>query len=165
MAPRPGPGRAISEALCPDCAFPCSRAPGRGLRTLAQPPPQAGGGLLERVCPVEAFSIVPRRLAGGLRPAPLGRRRDRKAHSATPQANRVRFSVRCALWARAGMRPSARSRARPSPAAERRSSGQATARACVQRAQEVPGSQADLFRVSLGVWPAREKLRAAVTRS
>ena len=32
------------------------------------PPPQAGGGLLERVCPVEQLSIVPRRLAGGLVP-------------------------------------------------------------------------------------------------
>ena len=68
MVPRPDLGRALSEALCPDCVFPCSRAPNRGLRTLAQPPPQAGGGLLERVCPVEPFSIVPRRLAGGLVP-------------------------------------------------------------------------------------------------
>ena len=31
-------------------------------------PPQPGGGLLEHICPVEAFSIVPRRLAGGLVP-------------------------------------------------------------------------------------------------
>ena len=59
---------APSATLCPDCAFPCSRAPGRGLRTLAQTPPQPGGGLPERVCPVEPFSIVPRRLAGGLVP-------------------------------------------------------------------------------------------------
>ena len=46
--------------------------PNRDLRTLAQPPPQPGGGLLERVCPVEAFSIVPRRLAGGCAPRPSG---------------------------------------------------------------------------------------------
>ena len=38
---------------------------GRDLRALAQPPRQPGGGLLERICPVELFSIVPRRLAGG----------------------------------------------------------------------------------------------------
>ena len=36
-------------------------------------PPQAGGGLLERICPVEAFFIVPRSLAGGC-PTPPGRR-------------------------------------------------------------------------------------------
>ena len=59
---------APSATLCPDCAFPCSRTPGRGLRTLAQTPRQAGGGFPERVCPVEPFSIVPRRLAGGLVP-------------------------------------------------------------------------------------------------
>ena len=68
MVPRSGPRRSVNEALCPDCAFPCSRAPDRGLRTLAQPPPQPGGGLLERVCPVEQLSIVPRSLAGGLVP-------------------------------------------------------------------------------------------------
>ena len=68
MVPRPGPRRSVSEALCPDCVFPYSQAPGRGLRTLAQTPPQPGGGLLERVCPVGPFSIVPRRLAGGLVP-------------------------------------------------------------------------------------------------
>ena len=146
-------------------------SPRPGLAGPGATPPQAGGGLLECVCPVEAFSIVPRRLAGGcptlpgrrdvterrtLAPAPHG-----KAQSARRGSHRPRLSVR--RWA--GMRPSARPRARPSPAAGRRSSGQATARACVQRAQEVPGSQADLFRVSLGIWPAREKLRATVTRS
>ena len=31
-------------------------------------PPQPGGGLLERICPVGPLSIVPRRLAGGLVP-------------------------------------------------------------------------------------------------
>ena len=36
-------------------------------------PPQPGGGVLERVCPVGPFSIVPRRLAGGLHPASPGR--------------------------------------------------------------------------------------------
>ena len=35
-------------------------------------PPQPGGGLPERICPVEAFSIVPRRLAGGGAPRPPG---------------------------------------------------------------------------------------------
>ena len=48
MVPRPGPRRSVSEALCPDCVFPYSQAPGRGLRTLAQPPPQPGGGLVPR---------------------------------------------------------------------------------------------------------------------
>ena len=37
-------------------------------------PPQAGGGLLERICPVEVFSIVPRSLAGGCPTPPPGRR-------------------------------------------------------------------------------------------
>ena len=45
----------------------------RDLRVPAQPAPQAGGGLLERVCPVGPFSIVPRSLAGGC-PTPPGRR-------------------------------------------------------------------------------------------
>ena len=45
----------------------------RDLRTLAQPAPQAGGWLLERICPVELLSIVPRSLAGGC-PTPPGRR-------------------------------------------------------------------------------------------
>ena len=45
----------------------------RDLRTLAQPAPQAGGWLLERICPVEPLSIVPRSLAGGC-PTPPGRR-------------------------------------------------------------------------------------------
>ena len=56
MVPRPGPGRAISEALCPDCAFPRGQAPGRGLRTLAQPPLRLGGRLPERICPVGPLS-------------------------------------------------------------------------------------------------------------
>ena len=55
----------------------------RDLRTLAQAAPQAGGGLLERICPVEAFSIVPRSLAGGLPHTSRAPRRDGKAHSAT----------------------------------------------------------------------------------
>jgi len=42
------------------------------LRTLAQPAPQAGGRLPERICPVEPFSKVPRSLAGGY-PTPPGR--------------------------------------------------------------------------------------------
>ncbi len=50
MVPRPGPGRAISEALCPDCAFPRGQAPGRGLRAPAQPL-RLGGRLPERICP------------------------------------------------------------------------------------------------------------------
>ena len=62
--------RILRDAGAADCAFPCSRAPGRGLRTLAQTPRQPGGGLPERICPVEPFSIVPRSLAGGFGPAP-----------------------------------------------------------------------------------------------
>ena len=72
MVSRPGPRRALSEVLCPDCVFPCGQPPGRGLRTLAQTAPQPGGGLLERVCPVGPLSIVPRRLAGGCAPRPPG---------------------------------------------------------------------------------------------
>ena len=37
------------------------------------PPRSLAGGLLERICPVETFSIVPRSLAGGC-PTPPGRR-------------------------------------------------------------------------------------------
>ena len=81
MVSRPSPGCAISEALCPDCAFPCSQAPDRRLRVPGATPPQPGGGLLERICPVGPLFIVPRRLAGGLRPAPPGRRGHGKAHS------------------------------------------------------------------------------------
>ena len=38
MVSRPDPGHAFSEALCPDCVFPCGQAPGRRLRAPAQPP-------------------------------------------------------------------------------------------------------------------------------
>ena len=76
----------------------------RDLRTLAQPAPQAGGWLLERVCPVEAFSIVPRSLAGGC-PTPPGRRDvtekrillpvpHGKAHSAPGASRKSAFCLR-----------------------------------------------------------------------
>ena len=68
MVSRPSPGRAISEALCAECAFPCSQAPGRRLRVPGATPPQPGGGLLERICPVGSLFIVPRSLAGGCAP-------------------------------------------------------------------------------------------------
>ena len=42
------------------------------MRTLAQTTPHSGGWLLERICPVEPFSIVPRILAGGCPAPPLG---------------------------------------------------------------------------------------------
>ena len=44
IVPRPSPEGAISKALCPDCAFPCGQALGRGLRALAQPPCGLAGG-------------------------------------------------------------------------------------------------------------------------
>ena len=47
MVSRPDPGRSVSEALCPDCVFPYSQAPGRGLRILEQPPRSLAGGLAE----------------------------------------------------------------------------------------------------------------------
>ena len=86
------------------CVFPCGRAPGRDLRALAQPPRSLAGGLLERICPVGPLFIVPRRLAGGLRSTPPGRRRDGKAHSARRRGFRLRLSVR----RRARLCPSAR---------------------------------------------------------
>ncbi len=43
MVSRSGPGRALSEALCPDCAFPCGQATGWGLRVPGATPPQLGG--------------------------------------------------------------------------------------------------------------------------
>ena len=46
-----------------------------------KPPRRLAGGLLERICPVEAFSIVPRSLAGGLPHTSRAPRRDGKAHS------------------------------------------------------------------------------------
>ena len=61
---------------------------------LAQPPPQPGGRLPGRVCPVGPLSIVPRILAGGCLAPPSGRRRDGKAHSARLLAHRMRFCVR-----------------------------------------------------------------------
>ena len=66
----------------------------RDLRTLAQAAPQAGGGLLKRICPVEPFSIVPRSLAGGLPHTSRAPRRNGKAHSARSGNRRVRLSVR-----------------------------------------------------------------------
>ena len=50
------------------CVFPCGRARRPRLAGLGATPPQPGGGLLERVCPVEPFFIVPRRPAGGCVP-------------------------------------------------------------------------------------------------
>ena len=50
------------------CVFPCGRARRPRLAGLGATPPQPGGGLLERICPVGPFSIVPRRLAGGCVP-------------------------------------------------------------------------------------------------
>ena len=57
----------------PTASFRAVGPDGRGLQAPAQPPPQPGGGLLERICPVGPFSIVPRSLAGGC-PTPPGRR-------------------------------------------------------------------------------------------
>ena len=86
------------------CVFPCGRAPGRDLRALAHPPPQPGGGLLERICPVGPLFIVPRRLARGLRSTPPGRQCNGKAHFARCGSRRLRLSVR----RRARLCPSAR---------------------------------------------------------
>ena len=105
------------------CVFPCGRTPGRDLRALAQPPPQPGGGLLERICPVGPLFIVPRRLAGGLRSTPPGRRRHGKAHSARRGGRRLRLSVR----RRAGCAPpQGRAALLRSPGAVPRRSGLAT---------------------------------------
>ena len=50
--------------------------------TWRNPPPQPGGRLPGRVCPVGPLSIVPRILAGGCLAPPSGRRPDGKAQSA-----------------------------------------------------------------------------------
>ena len=63
----------------------------RDLRTLAQPAPQAGGWLLERICPVELLSIVPRSLAGGLPHTSRAPQRDGKAHSAQTASRKGAF--------------------------------------------------------------------------
>ncbi len=163
MASRPDPGRAISEALCPGCVFLCGGAPGRGLRAPVQPAPQAGGGLPERICPVGPFSIVPRRLAGGVAPrVSRAPRRDGKAQSARRGSRRLRLSVRRWAGMRLAVRPHAcspsRSRRRPlrvrrPPRARRRtgSSEQATARSCVQRTKDVPGSQGNQMGAAVGI--------------
>ena len=74
-----------------------------------KPPAAWRGGLPERVCPVGPFSIVPRRLAGGSRPTPPGRRRDRKAQP----ARRGDRGLRLSAGRRARMRPSVRPRGPP----------------------------------------------------
>ena len=105
-------------------------------------PPQPGGGLLERICPVGPFSIVPRRLAGGRTPRPPGgdateRRSLRDVGAA---------GLACAST------PVGEGRMAPETAAVRRwrpiglhsraqALGQATVRICIQWAKEVPGSQ------------------------
>ena len=129
MVSRPGPGCALSEALCPDCAFPCSRAPGRGLRTLAQPP-AAWRGVARAHLPSWATLHSAPQAGGGLRPTPPERRRDGKAHSARRGGRRLRLSVRC----RAEMRPSIRSRVAPcSPGAVPRRPGPRGPRAVPRR--------------------------------
>ena len=112
MVSRSGPGRALSEALCPDCAFPCGQAtgwglrvpgatppqlggaPDRGLRVPGATPPQPGGGLPERICPVGPLSIVPRRLAGGLVPRLPGGDVTEKRILRDAGGRRLRLSVR-----------------------------------------------------------------------
>ena len=154
MVSRLGPGRAISEALCPDCAFPCNQAPGRGLRTLAEPPPQPGGGVARTHLPSWATFHSAPQAGGGLRPTPPGRQCNGKAHSARRGSRRLRLSVR----RRARMRPSAKSRAGGGPwvsAAEHRFLGRETVRVCVQWAKKALGSQAKSFPVKRASWVMR----------
>ena len=68
MVSRPGLGRAISEALCSDCAFPCGQAPGRGPQASARPPLRLGGRLPERICPVGPLSNRRDGCGSGVRP-------------------------------------------------------------------------------------------------
>ena len=68
MASRPGPGRAISEALCPDCAFPCGQAPGRGLRAPVQPPRRLAGGVARARLPSWATLHSAPQTGGGVAP-------------------------------------------------------------------------------------------------
>ena len=90
MASRPSLGHAFSEALCPDCVFPCGQAPGRGLRAPAQAPRSLAGGLVPRLPggDVTKKRILGRRLTHSA-PPPHG-----KAQSAARRLGRVRLSVR-----------------------------------------------------------------------
>ena len=154
MVSRLGPGRAISEALCPDCAFPCNQAPGRGLQVPAQTPPQPGGGVARAHLPSWATLHSAPQAGGGLRPTPPGRQCNGKAHSARRGSRRLRLSVR----RRARMRPSAKSRAGGGPwvsAAEHRFLGRETVRVCVQWAKKALGSQAKSFPVKRASWVMR----------
>ena len=64
--PRPtSRGRFRRFVYTPTASFRAVGPTDRDPRALAQPPPQPGGGLLERICPVGPLFIVPRSLAGG----------------------------------------------------------------------------------------------------
>ena len=65
-------------------------------RRSAQPPAAWRGVARARLPSWAIFHSAPQ-AGGGFGSTPPGRRRDRKAHSATPKANKMRLSVRC--WA------------------------------------------------------------------
>ena len=79
-ASRPAGWRGVARARLPSWA-------------VSHSAPQAGGGLPERICPVEPLSIVPRSLAGGLPHTSRAPRRHGKAQSARSGNRRVRLSV------------------------------------------------------------------------
>ena len=191
-----------------------------GLACPRRNPPQPGGRLLERVCPVGPFSIVPRRLAGGLvLRLPGGNVTEKRIlrdagaaadegkliawtscafcatrgpqtapfRKASGQATPLRGAVRAfpltvpapspaglataarplspatsrltrvpAPWGRALCRMSpetaaARGRRPMGPRSRAQALGQATDRACVQRAKEAPGCQVEGQRALTGI--------------
>ena len=101
-------GRFRRFVYTPTASFRAVGPDGRGLRALAQPPPQPGGGLLERICPVGPLFIVPRRLAGGYAPRPRAATSRKGAFCATRRPQTAPFRE-----ASGGMRLSARPRGPP----------------------------------------------------
>ena len=90
------------------CVFPCGRARRSRLTGPGATPPQPGGGLLERICPVGPLFIVPRRLAGGYAPRPRAATSRKGAFCATRRPQTAPFRE-----ASGGMRLSARPRGPP----------------------------------------------------
>ena len=110
-------GRFRRFVYTPTASFRAAGLAVRGLQALAQPPPQPGGGLLERICPVGPLFIVPRRLAGGCAPRPPAATSRKGAFCATWESQTAPFREASGQDAplRKAARPSSAAPA-PSPA-------------------------------------------------